>query len=56
MNREQDNSHGVADLLLPYSKVDTRLSLLLTCIDPICKKTLCISASHVSACLRRIVA
>jgi hypothetical protein len=56
MNGAKANSRCVADLLLARSKIDTPLSLLLTCIDPICKKTLCISVSHVSACLRRLVA
>jgi hypothetical protein len=38
MNRASANSHGVADLLLPCSRVDTPLYLLLTRIDTTRKK------------------
>ena len=38
VNREQPNSHGVADLLRASSKVDTPLSMLLTHMDSTRKK------------------
>jgi hypothetical protein len=38
VKRACDNSHGVADLLLPCSRVDTPLYLLLTRIDSTRKK------------------
>jgi hypothetical protein len=38
VNREQANSHGVADLLRGRSKIDTAPLYVLTCMDSIRKK------------------